>query len=216
MDNNENKNTFVFFDYWCILLLNLPTNESGELIQAICDYRLNKEVRELSPQLNAVLMMIKTAMDNNELKYADICEKNRINGRKAHKKDATASDRNRAQANATERNRTQASACDKMQTQPNATERKPNDNDNDYDNENDYDNDFLRKKEEKNILKPDIIEKRLKEVLSDRNIFINVSKKKLSEKLFNDKYYELYPGDKNGLTQVQIAALKNDYAFVRV
>ena len=211
MNKNENKSTFVFFDYWCIFLLNLPTNESGELIQAICDYRLNKEVRELPPQLNAALMMIKNAMDDNESKYADICEKNRVNGSKAHKKDATATERNRTQANATERKR----------PQPNTTERKPNDNDNDNDNDydNDYENDFLRKeeKEEKKIilLAPDIIEKRLNEVLSDENIFINKSTKKINEKLFEDKYEELYPGDPVGLLQVKNKALDKDhnYAF---
>lgn len=223
MDNNENKNTFVFFDYWCILLLNLPTNESGELIQAICDYRLNKEVKELSPQLNAVFMMIKAAMDKNESKYADICEKNRVNGSKAHKKDATASERNRALPIATERKRPLPSACDKMRPLPIATERKPNDNDNDndYDNENDndydYEHEFLKKeeKEEKKIirLEPDEIEKRLTEVLSYEDIFINKSNKKINEKLFEDKYRELYPGDYIGLLQVENAAMDKEHNY---
>ncbi|MBO7475760.1 MAG: hypothetical protein J6T36_02370, partial [Campylobacter sp.] len=86
----------------------------------------------------------------------------------------------------------------------------------DKDKDMDKDKDFLRKeeKEEKIILlAPDIIEKRLNEVLSDENIFINKSKKKINEKLFEDKYKELYPGDYIGLLQVHNAASNNDYAF---
>ncbi|MBO7476281.1 MAG: hypothetical protein J6T36_05090, partial [Campylobacter sp.] len=74
------KNSFVFYDNWSRFFVNLSVEESGELIQALCNYRLCGESKaELSNNINAFYEMVKETMLQDAAKYNELCERNRAN-----------------------------------------------------------------------------------------------------------------------------------------
>ena len=45
------KKSFIIYDNWACLMANLPVDKAGELIQAICNYKLTLKAYLLYPEL---------------------------------------------------------------------------------------------------------------------------------------------------------------------
>ena len=124
------RKSFVIYDNWAVLIRDLPDEKAGELIKAICGYKLGSDYVFSDPAINAIFQMIKVKMDEDAENYEKTCERNRANGSKGG--------RQRVQ-NSSER---LAVASDRLKSvsggNPNQAD---NDNDNDTDNENDNDTD---------------------------------------------------------------------------
>ena len=183
------KQSFVFYDNWSLFFSNLSVEESGKLIQAICNYRLYGESKiELSMSINAFYEMAKETLNQDAIKYNELCEKNRENVKKRY--------------DGTRANTSEYESIHKD---------KEKDKEKDKDKDKEKDKDFLRIEEKKNLNNSDIEEK-LNNVLADKNIFINIPKKRINEKLFEDVYFELYPGDtKRDLLLCEVEAQKRKY-----
>ena len=112
-----NKRSFIIYQEWATLIRGLPTDKAGELIQAICSYKLEEEYTISDMTVKAVFDMIKAQLDADADKYAEVCRKRAENGKKGGV--AKASNSKQMLANASK------------------SKQKLADNDNDNDNDND-------------------------------------------------------------------------------
>lgn len=109
------KNNFLLSDEWESMFTALPDEKAGQLIKAAFKYHAGEEASIDDPVLDAVLCMVKAKIDENEKKYAEICQK-------------------RAEA-------AKAKDSKSEQKQANATNDEQVTPDNEYDNDSDSDND---------------------------------------------------------------------------
>ncbi len=115
---------FLIYESWSTLITNLPTEQAGELIQALCARQLEQEHEISDPAVNAIYMMISAKMDEDAVKYSEKSAKNSAAAKKKWSKSkAKASeevqvdaDAMQTDADACERMRTDADACERMQT----------------------------------------------------------------------------------------------------
>lgn len=75
------KKSFVMYDNWATLLANLPTEQAGDLIKAICSRKIGKEYETEDPVVLAMIAMILPQMEEDELKYQEKCDRLRENRR---------------------------------------------------------------------------------------------------------------------------------------
>lgn len=121
------KSNFLLSDEWETMFSSLPDAEAGKLIKAAFSYHSGQEVNIDDPVVNAIFQMIKAKIDENERKYAEICQKR--------------AEAARAKAEKEEQDETNASKC--IQMQANASKAQQETPDNDSDNDSDNDNDSL-------------------------------------------------------------------------
>ena len=69
------KKSFIFYDNWSQLVCNMPVEQAGALIQAVCSYRLGEPKDTGDVMVDAIVKMITSTIDEDAKKYADICEK---------------------------------------------------------------------------------------------------------------------------------------------
>lgn len=125
------KKSFIIYEEWAILFKELPTEEAGELIQAVCIYHEDKSYTPENPVVAAMFEMIKKKMDKDAKSYEEVCKQRSIAGQESAKK--------RAKGNKTQQSATNVNKIQQMLTSVNKSEQMSTDNDND--NENDTDND---------------------------------------------------------------------------
>lgn len=112
---------FIIYESWSTLITNLPTEQAGELIQALCARQLEQEHEITDPTVNAIYMMIAAKMDEDAVKYSEKSAKNSAAAKKKWSKSkAKASEEVQVDADAVQ---TDADACNSMRTDANACER---------------------------------------------------------------------------------------------
>ena len=129
---------FLIYESWSTLITNLPTEQAGELIQAMCAKQLGQDYEITDPSVKAIFMMISQTMDENRTVYSQKAERNQKAAQKRwHKADKHSNDKHSedersdesavqtdADAMQTDANamQTDANACERMQTDANACE----------------------------------------------------------------------------------------------
>lgn len=112
---------FLIYESWSTLITNLPTEQAGELIQAMCSKQLGQDYEITDPSVNAIFMMISQTMDENRTSYNQKAERNQKAAQKRwHKEDKhsdesavhTDADGMQMDANACERIQTDADGCE--------------------------------------------------------------------------------------------------------
>ena len=105
---------FIIYESWSTLITNLPTEQAGELIQALCARQLEQEHEITDPAVNAIYMMISAKMDEDAAKY---------NEKSVKKSDAAQKRWSKSKSKASEEMQmdtdamqTDADACERMQT----------------------------------------------------------------------------------------------------
>ena len=105
---------FIIYESWSTLITNLPTEQAGELIQALCARQLEQEHEITDPTVNAIYMMISAKMDEDAAKYSEKSAKKSDAAQKRWSKSkAKASEEVQVDADAMQ---TDAKACNAMQT----------------------------------------------------------------------------------------------------
>lgn len=105
----------------------LSDEQFGMLIRAILEYQSTGEIPEITDSIVALSFdTVKPDIDRNNQKYEDMCERNRINGKKGGRPKK-------------EENPNKPSGFLENRVDATETDSNPNDNDNEYDNENDID-----------------------------------------------------------------------------
>ena len=78
----KEKQSFIMYQSWSTMIRELPNEQAGDLIKAICRYQDDPEALPEDPVMIAVFLMIRDKLDQDAEKYAAICEMNRQNGAK--------------------------------------------------------------------------------------------------------------------------------------
>ncbi|MCI6698413.1 MAG: DUF6291 domain-containing protein [Lachnospiraceae bacterium] len=71
----ESKKSFVMYDNWATLISNLPTEQAGQLIQAMCAFQLGQEPQIEDQAVKAMFIMIRGKMEEDSRNYAEKCAK---------------------------------------------------------------------------------------------------------------------------------------------
>ena len=69
------KRSFVIYDSWATMIANIPTEQAGELIQAICAKRLGKDVAIADPSVAGMFAMIAPQLEADSKKYQEKCDR---------------------------------------------------------------------------------------------------------------------------------------------
>ena len=70
------KKSFVIYENWAEVIKRLPTEEAGELIKAICDYKTGTEYKIENPYMSAYFEgQIKPQLGVDDEKYQKKCER---------------------------------------------------------------------------------------------------------------------------------------------
>lgn len=121
--------SFVLYKDWWALFEDLSLEQRGQLITAIFDFQLDREISPMDQAVKVGFNLIKNKMDEDRDKYVQKCEQNAQNRR-------IAIDRLRSQTNDNDRQR--------PSTTVNNRQRPDSDNDNDNGNDNDNDKDIKK------------------------------------------------------------------------
>ena len=116
---------FIIYESWSTLITNLPTEQAGELIQALCARQLEQEHEISDPTVNAIYMMISAKMDEDAAKYSEKSAKKSDAAQKRWSKSkAKASEEVQVDADAMQ---TDANGCNSMQVDADAMQCNAND-----------------------------------------------------------------------------------------
>ena len=116
---------FIIYESWSTLITNLPTEQAGELIQALCARQLCQEHEISDPAVNAIYMMISAKMDEDAVKYSEKSAKKADAAQKRWSKSkAKASEEVRMDTDAMQ---TDADGCNSMQMDTDAMQCNAND-----------------------------------------------------------------------------------------
>lgn len=116
---------FIIYESWSTLITNLPTEQAGELIQALCARQLEQEHEISDPTVNAIYMMISAKMDEDAAKYSEKSAKRTDAAQKRWSKSkAKASEEVQVDADAMQ---TDANGCNSMQKDTDAMQCNAND-----------------------------------------------------------------------------------------
>nr|DAR59337.1 MAG TPA: hypothetical protein [Caudoviricetes sp.] len=116
---------FIIYESWSTLITNLPTEQAGELIQALCARQLEQEHEISDPTVNAIYMMISAKMDEDAAKYSEKSAKKSDAAQKRWSKSkAKASEEVRVDADAMQ---TDVDVCNSMQMDTDAMQCNAND-----------------------------------------------------------------------------------------
>lgn len=106
---------FLIYESWSTLITNLPTEQAGELIQAMCSKQLGQDYEITDPSVNAIFMMISQTMDENRTSYNQKAERNQKAAQKRWHKEDKRSDESAVQTDA-DGMQMDANACERIQT----------------------------------------------------------------------------------------------------
>lgn len=116
---------FIIYESWSTLITNLPTEQAGELIQALCARQLEQEHEISDPTVNAIYMMISAKMDEDAAKYSEKSAKKADAAQKRwNKSKAKTSEDVQVDADAMQ---TDADGCNSMQVDADAMQCNAND-----------------------------------------------------------------------------------------
>lgn len=73
------KKSFVMYKSWGDMIKNFDDATAGKLFKAVYAYQETGEASIDDPMLNAIFSMMVSAFDENDRKYQERCEKNRMN-----------------------------------------------------------------------------------------------------------------------------------------
>ena len=76
------RDSFVIFTSYMKSFLKLNMEQRGVLITAMLNYQMGEELPEMDALTDMAFSFIKDDMDFNNAKYEEMCERNRINGKK--------------------------------------------------------------------------------------------------------------------------------------
>ena len=68
---------FIIYESWSTLIANLPTEQAGVLIQALCARQLGQEREIADPTVNAIYLMIVEKMNEDQANYNKKAEQKR-------------------------------------------------------------------------------------------------------------------------------------------
>lgn len=68
---------FIIYESWSTLIANLPTEQAGVLIQALCARQLGQEREIADPTVKAIYLMIVEKMDEDQANYTKKAEQKR-------------------------------------------------------------------------------------------------------------------------------------------
>lgn len=71
----SDKKSFVMYENWAIMLANLPKEQAGELIKAICSMQIGQEYEIKDPVVQAIYLSILPKMQEDAEAYADTRQK---------------------------------------------------------------------------------------------------------------------------------------------
>ena len=91
---------FLIYESWSTLITNLPIEQAGELIQAMCSKQLGQDYEITDPSVNAIFMMISQTMDENRTSYNQKAERNQKAAQKRWHKEDKRSDESAVQTDA--------------------------------------------------------------------------------------------------------------------
>lgn len=74
-DRRDMKKSFVMYSSWATLIANIPTEQAGELIQAICAQQLCQEVHIEDQSVAGMFAMISPQLKEDSDKYDAKCER---------------------------------------------------------------------------------------------------------------------------------------------
>lgn len=69
------KKSFVIYDSWATLIASIPTEQAGELIQAICKNRIGESVEITDPSVAGMFAMIAPQLEADSKKYQEKCDR---------------------------------------------------------------------------------------------------------------------------------------------
>lgn len=90
------KKSFVMYDNWSRLICDMPDEQAGKLIKAICGYKLGESDNTGDPVLDAVFNMIREKLDEDSAHYDVVCQK-RAEARQGKTKEMKTIDNNSKQ-----------------------------------------------------------------------------------------------------------------------
>ena len=77
------KNSFVLYTKLNNVMQEMSNEEKGMLFQAIMDYQITGEIPNVPREIKLIFLTVKSDMDDNEQKYAEVVEKRREAGKKS-------------------------------------------------------------------------------------------------------------------------------------
>ena len=80
------KQTFLMYTGWALMIRDMPDNQAGKLIKAICDYHTGREPSTDDPMVSAILSMILDKMDSDSRAYEAEIKKRSEAGKKGMRK----------------------------------------------------------------------------------------------------------------------------------
>ena len=104
--------TFVLYDEFGDLLPLLDDEQAGKLFRALFDYREGREPEFSDKTLSVVFGIIRKRLDDDAKKYAAICERNRLAGKKGGEARANNCKRELADARNAKRGQAFQADCD--------------------------------------------------------------------------------------------------------
>ena len=124
------RNSFVMYMSWATLLANLPEEQAGILIKAICAKQTGAEYEITDPVVSAMFSMIESQLDKDTAKYNETCRNRSDAGRKGNEKRWTESQ--------TVANDRKSDVCDNPESQNVANVA---DNESEYESDNESESD---------------------------------------------------------------------------
>lgn len=126
---NEKK-SFIIYENWATLFANIPEEQAGQIIKAICCKKLGMEYEISDPMAAGVFAMISPQLDKDAEKYDEIVQKKKVASQKRWNKKQTDSSQIQNDTHASEND------AHAMHNYPHALHV---DSDNDTDNDTDTD-----------------------------------------------------------------------------
>lgn len=144
------KNSFVVYSQWAIIIANLPDEQAAILSKAICCKHLGIEYEITDPTIKAVFISIEQKLDADNENYRKTCEARAKSGRKggsasaaekvesAEERDGSNSDEEASKSKQNEAKASKSSFC--LANEAKASKSKQNGGDNEYEYEYENEN----------------------------------------------------------------------------
>lgn len=78
----SDKKSFVMYYDWREIFAELTDEEAGKLIKMIYDYECDRVAGDMNKLLKLAFLPIKNTLDNDRMKYEEVCEKRKEAGKK--------------------------------------------------------------------------------------------------------------------------------------
>lgn len=71
------KKSFIMYESWATLIADLPQEQAGDLVKAICCFQTGKEYKVKDPTVNAIWSMIRNKMQEDQEAYEGVKQRRR-------------------------------------------------------------------------------------------------------------------------------------------